>query len=262
MKKKNKKICTLIIFVLIFAFMVICLTGCTKKLEDTIENENDSQLETIEAEEGYMTNNNICTQDEYEKTLFDQPISTDRNGEMRLGIKCTHDSYAELTIYEAKDGKYVSIFKCDAMIGKNGPVKHAEGDTKTPLGTWVVGDAYGIKENPGSIIPYTQVTDDMYWCATGNHGTKYNQLIYKSEEPDADYSEDEHLMDYPIRYAYFIDLGYNKGCAPYAGNAIFLHVWKEENGYPIATGGCVAVSEENMVTILKTLKPGTVVTIY
>ena len=211
---------------------------------------------------GYMTNNDICTQDEYEHTLFGQPISLERNGEMRLGIKCTHDSYAVLTIYVAKDGEYVPVFSCDAMIGKNGPAKHAEGDTKTPLGTWVIGEAYGIKDDPGSLLPYTKVTDDMYWCATGSHGTKYNQLIYKSDEPDEDYSEDEHLMDYPIRYAYFIDLGYNKGCAPYAGNAIFLHCWKEENGVPIATGGCVAVSEESMIAILQTIIPGTVVTIY
>jgi len=57
-------------------------------------------------------------------------------------------------------------------------------------------------------------------------------------------------------------MDYNEEQTPYKGAAIFLHCWKEENGSPIATGGCVAVSEENMVTILKTLKPGTVVTIY
>lgn len=207
----------------------------------------------------YMTNNDICTQDEYEETLFGQPISTERNGEIRLGIKCTYDFYAELTVYEAQDGKYVPIFNCPAVIGKNGPAKHAEGDTKTPLGTWIVGEAYGIKENPGALLPYTVVTEDMYWCATGNHGLKYNQLIYKSDEPDADYSEDEHLIDYPIVYDYFIDLGYNRGCAPYAGNAIFLHVWR---GKDSPTGGCVAVAEENMIQILKLIPEGTVVTIY
>ena len=181
----------------------LCLTSCTPK-------------------KAYMTNKNICTQDEYEKTLFGQPISVERNGEIRLGIKCTHDIYADLTIYEAKDGKYEPIFNCPAVIGQNGPGKHAEGDTKTPLGTWVIGEAYGIKENPGALLPYTQVTEDMYWCATGSHGDKYNQLIYKSDDPNADYSEDEHLIEYPGVYDYFIDLGYNKGCAPYAGNAIFL----------------------------------------
>ena len=216
--------------------------------------------ETAEVtEDGFMTNNNVCTQDEYEQTLFGQPISIERNGEVRLGIKCTHDIYAELTIYKASNGKYIPLFTCPAVIGQNGPGKHAEGDTKTPLGTWVVGEAYGIKDNPGSLLPYTKVTDDMYWCATGNHGTKYNQLIYRSNEPDEDYSEDEHLIDYPGVYDYFIDLGYNKGCAPYVGNAIFLHVWRAPD-HP--TGGCVAVSEENMIQILHLIPEGTVVTIY
>ena len=99
----------------------------------------------------------------------------------------------------------------------------------------------------------------MYWCATGNNGKKYNTLIRRSDDPNADYSEDEHLIEYPGVYDYFIDLGYNKGCAPYAGNAIFLHVWRDPNHY---TGGCVAVSEESIIEILKLIPEGTVVTIY
>lgn len=162
-------------------------------------------------------------------------------------------------IFFAVNGKYESVHDCPAVIGKNGPGKQAEGDTKTPLGTWVIGEAYGIKENPGSLLPYTKVTEDMYWCATGNHGKKYNQLIFKSDDPEADYSEDEHLIDYPGVYDYFIDLGYNKACEPYVGNAIFLHVWR---GPDIGTGGCVAVSEENMIKILQMVTPGTSVTIY
>lgn len=247
-----KKLSTIFVFMV----LVLCLTACA-----TESNNADTEVASNENElqQGYITNKDICTQDEYEQTLFGQPISTERNGEIRLGIKCTHDIYAELTIYEAKDGAYVPIFSCPAVIGENGPGKHAEGDTKTPLGTWVVGEAYGIKENPGSLLPYTQVTEDMYWCATGNHGTKYNQLIYKSDEPDEDYSEDEHLIDYPGVYDYFIDLGYNAGCAPYAGNAIFLHVWRNSDHY---TGGCVAVSEESIVEVLHLVPEDTVVTIY
>lgn len=246
----------------IFCILVLittCFAACSESKNIEFEDEEIESIMDDEVDEGYMTNNNICTQDEYEQTLFGQPISSERDGEIRLGIKCTSDIYAELTIYEAKNGKYDSIFTCPAVIGQNGPGKHAEGDTKTPLGTWTIGEAYGIKENPGSLLPYTQVTEDMYWCATGNHGTKYNQLIYKSEEPEADYSEDEHLIDYPGVYDYFIDLGYNKGCAPYAGNAIFLHVWRNADHY---TGGCVAVSEEDMIKILKLIPSGTVVTIY
>lgn len=209
----------------------------------------------------YKRYKNIISQEEVEQTLFSQPISTERNGEYRIGIKTAinGDYHAELTVYQAKDGKYEKLFSCDALVGKNGPGKQSEGDTKTPLGTWEIGNAYGIKDNPGTKIPFTKVTDDMYWCATGSNGKKYNTLLNKKDDPNNDYSEDEHLIDYPIRYAYFLDMGYNKAGAPYAGNAIFLHCWKEPN-YP--TGGCVAVSEKNMVKILKTITPGTSVTIY
>lgn len=209
----------------------------------------------------YKRYKNIISQEEVEKTLFGQAISKDRDGEFRIGIKTAIDGdfHAELTIYKAKDGKYEPVFNCPAVVGKNGPGKQSEGDTKTPLGTWVVGEAYGIKDNPGSKIKYTKVTEDMYWCATGNNGKNYNKLIYKSENPDVDYSEDEHLIDYPVVYNYLLDLGYNAACAPYAGNAIFLHCWRGENS---PTGGCVGISEENMVKVLRTITPGTSVTIY
>lgn len=276
MKTKSKLAIVLIVACIMCIFITACNNTASSEESSTETIKSESSTEIIESESSldsqveedqisqqqqteYITHNDICTQDEYENTLFNQPISRDRNGEIRIGIKCTHDYFAELTIYEAIGEKYVAIFNCPAVIGKNGPGKQAEGDTKTPLGTWTIGKAYGIKDDPGALLPYTKVTEDMYWCATGNHGTKYNQLIYRSEEPEEDYKEDEHLIDYPGVYNYFIDLGYNKSCAPYAGNAIFLHVWRAED-HP--TGGCVAVSEENIITILKMVPSGTTVTIY
>ncbi|MBR0414061.1 MAG: L,D-transpeptidase family protein [Clostridia bacterium] len=209
----------------------------------------------------YKLYQNIISQEEVEKTLFGQAISPERNGEYRIGVKTATDGdyHAQLTIYQAVEGQYETVFSCDALIGKNGPGKQSEGDTKTPLGTWTIGEAYGIADDPGSLLPYTKITDDMYWCATGSNGKKYNTLLYKSQDPNNDYSEDEHLIEYPIRYKYLLDLGYNKAGAPYAGNAIFLHCWKDPD---TPTGGCVAISEEDMVTVLKTVTPGTSVTIY
>ncbi len=209
----------------------------------------------------YKLYQNIISQDEVEETLFGQPISTERDGEYRIGVKTAIDGdfHAELSIYQAQNGEYVKVFSCPAVVGKNGPGKQSEGDVKTPLGTWTIGEAYGIAEDPGSLLPYTRITDDMYWCATGSNGKKYNTLLYRSDDPAADYSEDEHLMDYPIRYKYLLDLGYNAPGAPYAGNAIFLHCWLDPE---TPTGGCVGVSEEDMVTILRTVTPGSSVTIY
>lgn len=204
---------------------------------------------------------NIISQEEVENTLFGQKISEDRNGEYRIGIKTAvnGDFHAELTIYQAKDGKYEKVFNCPAVVGKNGPGKQSEGDTKTPLGTWTIGEAYGINDDPGSRVPYTKVDDDMYWCATGSNSKKYNTLIKRSDDPDADYSEDEHIIEYTGVYNYLLDLGYNRAGAPYAGNAIFLHCWRGEDK---PTGGCVAVSENDMIKILQTVTPGTSVTIY
>lgn len=209
----------------------------------------------------YKMYKNVISQEEVENTLFGQPISEERNGEYRIGIKTATngDFHAYLTVYKAENGKYEKEFECPAVVGENGPGKQSEGDTKTPLGTWIIGEAYGINDDPGCKVPYTKVTDDMYWCATGSNGKKYNTLIYKSDDPNADYSEDEHLIDYPGVYNYLLDLGYNKAGAPYAGNAIFLHCWRGANS---PTGGCVGISEENMKKILQTVTPGTAVTIY
>ncbi len=209
----------------------------------------------------YKRYKNIISQDEVEQTLFGQTISPERNGEYRIGIKTAIDGdyHAELSIYQAQDGRYVKVFSCPALVGRNGPGKQSEGDVKTPLGTWTIGEAYGIAPDPGSLLPYTQITDDLYWCATGSYGTRYNTLLRGSDDPTADYSEDEHLMDYPIRYKYLLDLGYNAAGAPYAGNAIFLHCWLDPE---TPTGGCVAVSEADMITILRTVTPGTSATIY
>lgn len=204
MEKRSSKI---IIFL-----TVVCILLCAAVVLLTVN------LIGIKNEQSnYKRYKNIISQEEVEDTLFGQPISTERDGEYRIGIKTAIDGdfHAELTIYKAENGKYVPVFNCPAVVGKNGPGKQSEGDTKTPLGTWTIGEAYGINDDPGSLVPYTKVTEDMYWCATGSNGKKYNTLIYRSENPNADYSEDEHLIDYPTVYNYLLDLGYNKAGAPF-----------------------------------------------
>ena len=237
------------------------LRECESALSQAQSDLAEALARQDEFQNRYKLYKNVCSQDEIEQTLFGQPISEERNGEYRIGVKTAVDGdyHATLSIYQAQNGKYVEVFSCDALVGKNGPGKQVEGDYKTPLGTWTIGEAYGIKKNPGSLLPYTQVKEDMYWCATGSNGKKYNTLLYKRDDPDNDYSKDEHLIDYTTAYAYFLDLGYNAPGAPYAGNAIFLHCWSAPD-HP--TSGCVAVSEESMVKILQTVTPGTSATIY
>ncbi|MBQ3391177.1 MAG: hypothetical protein IJG56_02075, partial [Clostridia bacterium] len=62
----------------------------------------------------YKHYKNVISQEEVEQTLFEQPISTERDGEYRIGIMTAIDGdfYAELTIYQARDGQYEEIFRC------------------------------------------------------------------------------------------------------------------------------------------------------
>ena len=249
MKKKQLMVVITVLFAIILALIAVIVALMGTMVGNNMDNSR------------YKHYRNVISQDEVERILFKQPISEERNGEYRIGIKTAIDGdyHAILTVYKAENGKYNQIFSCPAVVGKNGPGKQSEGDVKTPLGTWEIGEAYGICDNPGSLVPYTKVNDDMYWCASGANGKKYNTLIYRSEDPEADYSEDEHLVDYPIVYNYLLNLGYNRAGAPYAGNAIFLHCWR---GPDSPTGGCVGISEENMIRVLQTVTPGSSVTIY
>lgn len=167
-ERKGSKMKKNILFIILAVVIILILAG--------------SLIFVLIDNSHYKRYKNIISQEEIEKTVFKQPISTSRNGEYRIGIKCAIDGdfHAKLTVYQAKDGKYEEVFGCPAVVGKNGPGKQSEGDTKTPLGTWTIGEAYGINDDPGSKIKYTKVTEDMYWCATGSNGKNYNKLIYIS----------------------------------------------------------------------------------
>ena len=82
-------------------------------------------------------------------------------------------------------------------------------------------------------------------CADANF---YNQLEDAGEHPH-DTSEDEHIIEYTPEYNYAFFLDYNKENTVGLGNSIFFHC----TGANTYTGGCIAVSEEDMLTILSVI---------
>ena len=60
--------------------------------------------------EEYMKYKKIYEQDQVEEILFGRKLDPGRNGEYRIGIKCTEGIYAELSVYRAKDGRYEKLF--------------------------------------------------------------------------------------------------------------------------------------------------------
>ena len=196
----------------------------------------------------------------YEQLLFGGVLPAGYEGMYRIGVRCDSEKHkCCLTVYRARNRRYETVFSCNGIIGANGTGKIAEGDMKTPLGTYVIGAAYGIKDDPGSRVPYVKITKDMYWRGD-SECDDYNTLAYADNLPEnTDFSHDEHLIEYAGSYNYLIDIGYNTCRAPYAGSAVFLHCIADGK---TTTSGCIAIMETDMIRVLRTVTIGTQITIY
>ena len=166
-------------------------------------------------------------------------------------VKHTGGSSADLSVHEKKSGVWKQVFSTSAYIGKNGIGKTKEGDMKTPSGIYGLTTPFGIKADPGSVMPYTKVTKWHYWCGTSG-SEYYNQLCDSRVNGRTWTKSDEHLIDYTGVYNYCMFIDYNAAGVKGKGSYIFLHCFGK-NKY---TAGCVAISESAMKKIICWAKPG------
>jgi L,D-peptidoglycan transpeptidase YkuD (ErfK/YbiS/YcfS/YnhG family) len=153
------------------------------------------------------------------------------------------------------DGRFkrVAVFT-SARVGSQGIGRASEATSHTPAGQFPLSQPFGVRANPGTSLPYLHVDRNDVW--TGSTGSVINQ--HRRCAPGtcpSSYGAIERLSSYPGPYSYGVFIGYNAP-APYgtgavrgAGSAFFLHV---KNAY--ATGGCVAVAQDQMVWILRWLR--------
>ena len=168
----------------------------------------------------------------------------------QLIIVSSSGETAELYAFskDAAGGWSQELGPVSGFVGQGGVTdEKAEGDKKTPAGLFGLTEAFGIQENPGTALPYRQVTADSYWV-DDPASAFYNQWVEGTEKQD--WSSAEHLLDYTRQYAYGVVVDYNRSPAvPGEGSAIFLHCGER------ATAGCIAVPEETVVQLLLWLQP-------
>ena len=162
-------------------------------------------------------------------------------------------SSARVLLYNKENGKFQKLFSCQGYVGSNGINKVREGDRKTPTGTFGFSKAFGIKKDPGSVIPYIKLNPYLYWCGDPAY---YNQLVDVRVQKHS--CSGEHLITYRPHYNYSLAIDYNKAGVYKKGAAIFLHC----TGYNPYTAGCVAVPEKYMLRILKTVDQNAKICIY
>ncbi len=94
-------------------------------------------------------------------------------------------------------------------------------------------------------IEYRQINGNCYWIDDVDSAL-YNQWV---ENNTPTWKSAEHLTDYPQAYKYAVVINYNMSpVIAGKGSAIFLHCMS--GSY---TAGCVAVSENDMLYIIKHL---------
>ena len=166
-------------------------------------------------------------------------------------VRCTEGSRAVVQFYhKLSDQKnaWSLVFETDAYIGREGAGKTQEGDAKTPYGDFGVRCAFGILDNPGTALEYVDVTESIYAC--DEDCAYYNQIIDTEKTGHACTGEKMYL--YTPEYNYGIATDYNTENKWPEGSAIFLHC----KGAKVFTGGCIAIDEALMKTVLQEAEPG------
>ena len=156
-------------------------------------------------------------------------------------------------------GAWKQILSTPGFVGKNGlclDADHKEGCAQTPVGVYHFNKAFGIAADPGCALPYIQVDDNTYW--SGDPDRQYNQMVDIREVPDLVMDDSEHIVDYEYQYQYCLNISFNEEGTPGRGSAIFLHCFGPQKPY---TGGCVAIPENLMKSVMCTVREDCVVVI-
>ncbi len=131
-------------------------------------------------------------------------------------------------------------------VGQQGIGEGKDGVPRTPFGVFKLDLAFGRQDNPGTALPYTTVTNQHWWDGNVNSPT-YDRMVTRPTSPGP---ESENLYDAGPVYDYAVHFDNNPSHTPGKGGAMFLHV---TDGNP--TLGCVAISREAMIALLKWLSP-------
>ena len=143
------------------------------------------------------------------------------------------------------------VFHC--AIGKKGLAKNkVEGDKKTPIGTYSLGNLYYRKDRnpkPFTKLKCIPIQKDMGWCDDIKSKKNYNKLIKVNKK-----IKHEKLFRKDYKYDFMIPINYNsKRTKLGKGSAIFLHLTKNYS----STLGCVAIKKNDFLILLKLINKKT-----
>lgn len=133
-------------------------------------------------------------------------------------------------------------------IPKDAKYIKKEGDGRSPAGLFSLENGFGY--TPFDInFPYSvyKTTDH---CVDDSNSKWYNRII-DSTRITKDYNSFEHMRLKNNLYQYGIVVNHNPNQIKNGGSCIFIHI---RSGNGKGTAGCTAMSQDNIVKVLKWLK--------
>ena len=148
---------------------------------------------------------------------------------------------------------------CDCVVGKAGFIAgddKREGDMATPVGAWPLRRLYFRPDRialPDTGLPVMPLTPEMGWCDDPGD-TAYNRPVHL---PYA--GRHEKMWREDGLYDLIVVLGHNDSPPiPSLGSAVFLHLREDDTRH---TAGCVAVTRQDLLALLRAADTDTVLRI-
>ena len=172
-----------------------------------------------------------------------------------VSVASSASTYGVLTTWrwDARKDRYIRVgTPVRAYVGRDGVGRASEYVSRTPAGVFTLTEAFGRLTDPGTRLPYRRVGMSSWWVSDVS-SRHYN--TYRECTPGAwcgfRQSRSEQLGAISL-YSHAVVIDYNRDpITSGAGSAFFLH---ESEGK--ATQGCVSVPRDELVRILRWLRPG------
>ena len=175
-------------------------------------------------------------------------------GQQEILISPKEAGKAVLTLRQKYQGVWTTLFECEAAIGRNGTTATpAEGDGKTPEGTFPVLFCYGL-EQPQTGIPFIQLSSEHVWV-DDSESEYYNCLTTREQAGDASF---EDTYSQFARGYYFCNIFFaNNGDGQTPGKATpgmgSVRVLEGYTKQLEPTNGDIKISADNMQALLELL---------
>jgi len=133
-------------------------------------------------------------------------------------------------------------------IPKNAKYIKKEGDGRSPAGLFSLNNGFGYA--PFDINFKYSVYTRKNHCVDDSNSKWYNRVV-DSSRVEKDYNSFEYMRLKSDEYKYGIVVNHNINQIKNGGSCIFIHI---RNGNGKGTAGCTAMSEDNIIKVLKWLR--------